>query len=117
MMLSPCGQLLGTPCEGWNQAEKLEWGAQWAAEDKLVNFAPGTMGGGGGGPSIQRAVEKIGSPALIHLDQACEFCRGNEAELQCKGADDTWVTLVRCGQLQRGGRYTRSLESLIRCTA
>jgi hypothetical protein len=88
-MLSPCGQLLGTPCGGWDyQAEKLEWGAQWATEDKLVTFAPGTVGGGGGAPSIQRAVEKIGSPALIHLNQACEFCEGNEAEPQCKGADD-----------------------------
>ena len=82
MMLSPCGQLLGTPCGGWDQAEKLEWGAQWAAEDKLVTFAPGTVGA-----SIQRAAEKIGSPALDHLDQACEFCEGNEAGPQCKGSE------------------------------
>jgi hypothetical protein len=72
--------------QGWDQAEKLEWGAQWAAEDKLVTFAPGTVGA-----SIQRAAEKIGSPALVHgqaLDQACEVCEGNEAGPQCKGADD-----------------------------
>ena len=44
MMLSPCGQLLGTPCGGWDQAEKLEWGAQWAAE-----------GGGRGGVAVPLA--------------------------------------------------------------
>ena len=60
--------------QGWDQAEKLEWGAQWAAEDKLVTFAPGTVGA-----SIQRAAEKIGSPALVHLDQACEFCEGKRS--------------------------------------
>jgi hypothetical protein len=111
LMLSPCGQLLGTPCGGWDyQAEKLEWGAQWAAEDKLVTFAPGTVEGGGGSPSIQRAVEKIGSPALIHLNQACEFCEGNEAELHCKGADDGMGDLSEISDSEGEGHSARENE-------